>query len=136
MHTIKVKHSLSNGGHCVLQHPNAQPGWDGDLFTGEVRNVPDDVTAASVVWLYQQTTFFPWKSVCDYAELADGKIVNGGVPLSTADAGKLLGISASRVRQLILQGRLPAQRRGYGLAISPLDLWMVDDRPNGRPKAG
>lgn len=39
--------------------------------------------------------------------------------LTTAEAGNLLGVSASRVRQFILQGRLVAQKVGSKTLIVP-----------------
>jgi len=54
--------------------------------------------------------------------------------LTTKEAGKLLGISASRVRQLILEKRLPAKRHGRDLWIREKDLDLVRDRKPGRPK--
>ena len=53
--------------------------------------------------------------------------------LTTADAAKLLGVNASRVRQLILGGRLKAQRFGWAWMILPGDLDAVRNRKPGRP---
>ena len=53
--------------------------------------------------------------------------------LTTKDAGERLGISASRVRQLILEKRLPATKSGRDLLIKEEDLWLVADRKSGRP---
>jgi excisionase family DNA binding protein len=135
MRTIKIKHSLQSGGRCTLAHPDSKIGFVGEMFTGEIREVPDGVSDAQAVRLYNSMTFWPWKTVCAYSELREGGIVSSGVPLSTAEAAKRLGIGASRVRQLILSGRLPASKRGHDLVVSPLDLWLVEDRPTGRPKA-
>lgn len=47
--------------------------------------------------------------------------MNGFV--TTAEAGDLLGVSASRVRQFVLEGRLPAQKiGGRTLVVSVKDV--------------
>lgn len=56
--------------------------------------------------------------------------------LTTAEAAAILGISASRVRQLVNGGRLPATKRGRDLHIRRADLKLVADLTRtGRPKA-
>jgi excisionase family DNA binding protein len=54
--------------------------------------------------------------------------------LTTAQAAKILGINDSRVRQLILAGRLPAQKLGRDWIIYEKNLSKVADRKPGRPK--
>jgi len=54
--------------------------------------------------------------------------------LTTKQAAKELGITAGRVRQLILAGRLPAIKVGRDLLINPADLDKVRDRKTGYPK--
>ena len=54
--------------------------------------------------------------------------------LSTAQAAKILGVNDSRVRQLILAGRLPAQKIGGNWIVYEKDLSKVADRKPGRPK--
>jgi excisionase family DNA binding protein len=54
--------------------------------------------------------------------------------LTTAQAAKILGVNDSRVRQLILAGRLPAQKLGRDWIIYEKDLSKVVDRKPGRPK--
>lgn len=54
--------------------------------------------------------------------------------LTTKQAAKTLGINDSRVRQLILSGRLPAQKIGRDWIIQEKDLKKVSDRKPGRPK--
>ena len=54
--------------------------------------------------------------------------------LTTKEAAKALGVNASRVRQLILSGRLPATKFGRDLAIREKDLKLVKDRKPGYPK--
>lgn len=56
------------------------------------------------------------------------------IALTTKEAGKRLGVNASRVRQLILEGRLPATKFGRDLLIQERDLRKVADRKPGRPK--
>ena len=53
--------------------------------------------------------------------------------LTTGDAGRMLGVNASRVRQLILAGRLKAEKFGSAWMILPRDLEAVRDRRPGRP---
>lgn len=135
MSTIKIKHFLGSGGHCTLAHPNAEIGWLGDMFVGEIRNVPEGVTPTSVVRLYQQTTFWPWKTICDYSELGEGKIITDKrATMTVTEVAEHLGVTADRVRKLVKAGRLPAQKRGRDWAISALDLPLVEDRTPGRPK--
>lgn len=54
--------------------------------------------------------------------------------LTTKQAAKSLGVSAPRVRQLILAGRLPAVKFGRDLMILKSDLKRVMVRKPGRPK--
>ncbi len=53
--------------------------------------------------------------------------------LTTKQAGKKLNVNASRVRQLILAGRLPAQKFGSSWMIYEKDLAKVGDRKVGNP---
>ncbi len=53
--------------------------------------------------------------------------------LTTAQAAKRLGVNASRVRQFILEGRLPAMKLGRDNLIREADLKLVKDRKAGRP---
>ncbi len=53
--------------------------------------------------------------------------------LTTTQAAKALGVNNSRVRQLILAGRLPAQKFGHIWMIKEKDLAKVADRKTGRP---
>jgi excisionase family DNA binding protein len=53
--------------------------------------------------------------------------------LTTSEAAERLGVNASRIRQLILQDRLPAQKMGRDLFIDEKDLKLVEDRKPGRP---
>ncbi len=55
--------------------------------------------------------------------------------LTTDQAASLLGVTPSRVRVLIRNGRLPAQKFGRAHVINENDLKLVADRPVGRPKA-
>ena len=54
--------------------------------------------------------------------------------LTAKQAAKALGVNDSRVRQLILAGRLPAQKFGHIWLIREKDLAKVADRKPGRPK--
>lgn len=54
--------------------------------------------------------------------------------LTTQQASKILGVNPSRVRQFILEGRLPAIKFGRDWIISKDDLDKVANRKPGRPK--
>jgi excisionase family DNA binding protein len=54
--------------------------------------------------------------------------------LTTQQAAERLGITDARVRQLILSGRVPAQKLGRDLFIEEGDLKLVQDRKPGRPR--
>jgi len=54
--------------------------------------------------------------------------------LSTSEAAEKLNISAIRIRQLIRDKRLPAQKVGRDYVIREEDLKSVEIRRNGRPK--
>ena len=53
--------------------------------------------------------------------------------LTAKQAAKALGVNDSRVRQLILAGRLPAQKFANVWLIREKDLAKVADRKTGRP---
>ena len=53
--------------------------------------------------------------------------------LTTEQAGEKLGVNASRVRQFILEGRLPATKLGRDNLIREEDLTLVQERKVGRP---
>lgn len=54
--------------------------------------------------------------------------------LTTAQAAEALGVTSSRVRQLIRAGKLTAHRQGRDWAIDPRSLARVRQRPGrGRP---
>jgi len=53
--------------------------------------------------------------------------------ITTKEAADRLGVSAARVRQLVLAGNLPAEKFGRDLMIKASDLRLVEDRPMGRP---
>lgn len=53
--------------------------------------------------------------------------------LTTKEAAARLGITAGRVRQMVLAGQLPAQKFGRDLVIAESDLNLVEDRKPGRP---
>ncbi len=54
--------------------------------------------------------------------------------LTTSEAAERLGVTAPRIRQLVLNGRLPAQKLGRDLFIDEKDLKLVADRKVGRPR--
>jgi excisionase family DNA binding protein len=53
--------------------------------------------------------------------------------LTTEQVAEKLGVSASRVRQFIIDGRLPAIKLGRDNLIRETDLKLVEDRKAGRP---
>lgn len=53
--------------------------------------------------------------------------------LTTRQAAERLGVTVSRVRHLVLEGRLPAEKFGRDLMIREDDLQLVADRKPGRP---
>lgn len=53
--------------------------------------------------------------------------------LTTKEAAERLGVTAARVRQLILSGQLPAEKFGRDLVIKESDLSLVKERRIGRP---
>ena len=54
--------------------------------------------------------------------------------LTTKQAAKALKVNDSRVRQLILSGRLPALKLGRDWIIKENDLKKVENRKPGRPR--
>jgi excisionase family DNA binding protein len=54
--------------------------------------------------------------------------------ISTAEAAKRLGVTANRVRKMILAKRLKAIKVGREWLINPKDLDAVKDRKVGRPR--
>lgn len=53
--------------------------------------------------------------------------------LTTRQAAERLGVTDSRIRHLVLEGRLPAEKFGRDLVIRERDLRLVADRKVGRP---
>jgi excisionase family DNA binding protein len=52
--------------------------------------------------------------------------------LSTSEAANVLGISANRVRQLIAEGRLPAEKPARDWLLKEKDVRKFRDLPEGR----
>lgn len=52
---------------------------------------------------------------------------------TTKEAAAELGVTAARVRQMVVSGRLKAEKFGRDLVILESDLDAVRDRQNGRP---
>jgi len=53
--------------------------------------------------------------------------------LTTKEAAEVLNVSTARVRQMVLSGRLPAEKFGRDLMIQEKDLGLVAERKPGRP---
>jgi excisionase family DNA binding protein len=53
--------------------------------------------------------------------------------LTTEQAAEKLGVSPSRVRQFIIDGRLPAIKLGRDNLIREADLKLIGNRKAGRP---
>ena len=54
--------------------------------------------------------------------------------LTTSEVAIILQISGARVRQLILSGQLPSQKKGRDHFIKRMDLNLVENRRVGRPR--
>jgi excisionase family DNA binding protein len=54
--------------------------------------------------------------------------------LTTKETAEKLGVSAGRVRQMVLAGQLHAEKFGRELMISETDIQAVRNRKTGRPK--
>ena len=54
--------------------------------------------------------------------------------LTTREVAERLGVSVTRVQQLILAGRLPAVKKGRDYFIKDEDVNLVIDRKPGRPR--
>lgn len=53
--------------------------------------------------------------------------------LTTKEAAKRLNVSPARVRRLVLDGRLPAQKFGRDLVFYEVDLASFERLKGGRP---
>jgi excisionase family DNA binding protein len=53
--------------------------------------------------------------------------------LTTKDVAARLGVTVTRVQQLIVEGKLPAEKMGRDYFIKEADLKLVTDRKRGRP---
>ncbi|CAN5649123.1 hypothetical protein BH20ACI3_BH20ACI3_27910 [soil metagenome] len=53
--------------------------------------------------------------------------------LTTQEVAEKLGVTAGRVRQMIIDGQLPAIKVGRDNLIKESDLKLVQDRKVGRP---
>lgn len=53
--------------------------------------------------------------------------------LTTGQAAEVLGVTAGRVRQMIVDGQLPTAKFGHVHMIKRSDLKLVEDRKVGRP---
>jgi excisionase family DNA binding protein len=54
--------------------------------------------------------------------------------VTTKEAAERLGVTVTRVQQLIHAGRLPAEKKGRDYFIKEEDLKLVEDRKPGRPR--
>ncbi len=54
--------------------------------------------------------------------------------LTTNEAAKRLNVSPARVRRLVLDGRLPAQKFGRDLVFDEVDLASFERLKGGRPR--
>ena len=54
--------------------------------------------------------------------------------ITTTEAAERLGISSARIRQLVVSGKLPAQKFGPVNMVKVADLELIRHRPSaGRP---
>ena len=54
--------------------------------------------------------------------------------LTTKEAAEMLGVTDSRIRQLILEGKLNAKKFGHLNMVNKSDIENLDLRKVGRPK--
>ncbi len=54
--------------------------------------------------------------------------------LTTREAAARLGLTPGRVRQLVLSGELPAEKRGRDLLLRTADVEAFRRKSTGRPK--
>ena len=54
--------------------------------------------------------------------------------LTTNEVAEILGLTDTRIRQLILSGKLPSQKFGRDHMIAREDLYLIENRKNGRPR--
>ncbi|CAN5574312.1 hypothetical protein BH20ACI4_BH20ACI4_27880 [soil metagenome] len=54
--------------------------------------------------------------------------------LTTKETAEKLGVSTGRVRQMVMNGQLPAEKFGRDLMINESDIKEVSNRKTGRPK--
>jgi excisionase family DNA binding protein len=54
--------------------------------------------------------------------------------LTTKEAAERLGVTAGRIRQMIVGGQLPAVKMGRDNFINEDDLKLVEGRKPGRPR--
>ncbi len=54
--------------------------------------------------------------------------------LTTKEVAEKLGVTVGRIRQMIVDGQLPATKIGRDNFIKETDLKLVKDRKVGRPK--
>ncbi|MBN1121108.1 MAG: DUF433 domain-containing protein [Anaerolineae bacterium] len=127
---ISVEHVI---GHVVYQQ------WSFDQMQEAFDLRPAEIHAALAYYYDHRETIDraiaeedeAWEAVEPYEEAFDSL----GQFLSTAEAAGRLGISERRVRVLIEEGRLPAQKIGHQWIIRPDDLERdeVAKRRPGRP---
>lgn len=53
--------------------------------------------------------------------------------ITTKEAAERLGVSQGRIRQLVANGKLPAQKVGQTNLVKETDLSLVENRTTGRP---
>ena len=53
--------------------------------------------------------------------------------ITTPEAAERLGVTVTRVQQMIVAGRLPAEKMGRDYFIKEEDLKLIADRKPGRP---
>lgn len=53
--------------------------------------------------------------------------------LTTKETAQKLGVSTGRIRQMVMNGQLPAEKFGRDLMIKEIDIKAVENRKTGRP---
>ena len=141
MKHLNIKFSATT---CLptLAHPQAQPGLSGDVSTYRVVNIPDDVQASHVLYLFDHTAIvhpdkLPVPYTVEYRQLGVGRVIRSGV-LIRADQVKpdmvfcctnypgagIRTCHGSHLRQIGGETTIVID---CGVGVSPLELSLSDE---------
>ena len=126
----------------TLAHPQAQPGLSGDVSTYRVVNIPDDVPASRVLYLFDHTAIvhpakLPVPYTVEYRQLGVGRVIRSGV-LIRADQVKPgmvfcctsypgVGVRTCHGSRLRKIGGETTIVIDCGVGVSPLELATSDE---------